>query len=505
MADYRFSAQVISRSKGQSSVASAAYRAASRLHDERTGETHNYDRKGGVVHSEVLTPQGTPEWMADRSQLWNAVEAVERRKDAQLAREVQLSLPHELDQESRKRLVLDFVQEQFVNRGMIADVAIHAPSDKGDDRNHHAHIMLTMRELTGEGFGNKNRDWNNPEMLEQWRQEWAHHQNRALEREGHAERVSHLSYEAQGIDREPSQHLGPVASDMERNGKPSRIGDENRVIANDNTSRLIDHIELAKLNTDRAQEMVDNIYLDEIKHAQQLADLDLSQKHLRQKLKLEDELEKTYGTAKATIKAEVSAIDRRLEEKGVRKILRSIFGQARSDKETRRQMVATLTGIEKRENEQRGALERRQMVERQKEARRQNKHREGSKARQSAKERAAVQRLLEKGTQRTGRPDRQKTAKPATKPRQKQDKAPVPSPDAIKTTFKGRALPEVKSFNEPTLADKTRAPSHKLDTIRGEAKRPWERSSLGNDNKRPWEGRPLGRGRKPTPDGGKDG
>ena len=127
MADYRFSAQAISRGKGQSSVASAAYRSASRLVDERTGEIHDYTRKQGVIHSEVLTPANTPEWMADRTQLWNAVEAVETRKNSQLAREIQLSLPHELTHDQRRELVRDFVQEQFVDRGMSADINIHLP------------------------------------------------------------------------------------------------------------------------------------------------------------------------------------------------------------------------------------------------------------------------------------------------------------------------------------------------------------------------------------------
>ena len=148
MADYRFSAKAISRGKGQSSVASAAYRSASRLIDGRTGEIHDYTRKQGVTHSEIIVPEGTPEWMADRSQLWNAVEVVETRKNSQLAREIQLSLPHELTDDQRTELVRDFVQGQFVNQGMIADVAIHAPDRDGDQRNHHAHVMLTMRELT---------------------------------------------------------------------------------------------------------------------------------------------------------------------------------------------------------------------------------------------------------------------------------------------------------------------------------------------------------------------
>ena len=253
MADYRLSANIISRGKGKSSVASAAYRSASRLVDERTGEAHDYTRKQGVIHTEVMTPKGTPEWMHDRAQLWNAIEAIERRKDAQLSREIQLSLPHELSPEQRLELVRDFVQEQFVNHGMIADVAIHVPSREGDDRNHHAHVMLSMRELTGNGFGKKNRDWNSPDTLANWREQWAHHQNRELERHGHEARVDHRSYEAQGIDREPTQHLGPVANDMELQGKDSRIGNENREIEKRNSDRARNLSELSHFSSVKAR------------------------------------------------------------------------------------------------------------------------------------------------------------------------------------------------------------------------------------------------------------
>lgn len=487
MADYRFSAQVISRGKGQSSVASAAYRSASRLVDERTGEIHDYTRKQGVTHSEVMTPKATPEWMQDRQQLWSAVEAVERRKDAQLAREVQLSLPHELTNEQRTELVRGFIQEQFVSRGMIADIAIHAPSDKGDDRNHHAHVMFTMRELTDEGFANKRRDWNSPELLAEWREQWAQHQNRALERHGHPSRVSHLSYEAQGIDREPTQHLGQVASDMERNGKPSRIGDENREIANDNHDRAKDHAEAARLASEIAREKWKlgkwaDYKRGELENAQKLADLDFSQKEHRQTERLEAELRDTYGTAKATIKAELDSVERRLQAKGVRKILRDVFGSSRSDKETRREMTASLKSIEQREQEQRQALAARQELSRTKEAERQQKNRNKLEKRiQTARER----REATNWQPRTGSP-----APP-----------PAASPRALKPEFDKKPEPEVKSFNEPTLADKTTNPANREIEEKPSAtlKRPWQRSSLSNDNKRPWErdDKPAGRERSP--------
>ena len=443
MADYRLSAQVISRGKGQSSVASAAYRSASRLVDERTGEIHDYGRKGGLIHSEVMTPEGTPDWMQDRAQLWNAVEAVERRKDAQLAREVQLSLPHELTQAQRQALVLGFVQEQFVSRGMIADVAIHAPSDKGDQRNHHAHVMLTMRNLTVDGFGKKNRDWNSPEVLEQWRENWARHQNRALERHGHEARVDHRSYEAQGIDREPSQHLGPVASDMERNGNPSRIGDENRAIANDNAERVRDHIEAARLASEIAREKWKfgqwaEYKRGEIQNAQRLADLDLDQKQHRQALSLEAQLEKIYGPVKATIQAEIDSVERRLAAQGVRKILRNVFGRTRSDRQVRDELKASLRDIENREQEQRQILHARQDRDRTKEDDRQQRNRE----------------RLERGIQ-TARERREATdwtPRPATPERPSTPLRGDPRGSFSKNEPSERPA---EDFDKPTLADKT--------------------------------------------------
>jgi len=209
MATYRFEAKIIGRSRGSSATASVAYRTAERLADERTGEVFDYTRRRGVLHTEILAPDGTPDWMHDRAQLWNAVERVEKRKDAQLARDLVLSLPHELTHGQRVELVRGFVQAEFVSHGMIADIAIHAPDRRGDQRNHHAHVMLTMRELTGEGFGKKARAWNDAEQLEAWREHWAQAVNRQLERYGHDARVDHRSLEAQGVDRSPSRNRDP--------------------------------------------------------------------------------------------------------------------------------------------------------------------------------------------------------------------------------------------------------------------------------------------------------
>lgn len=237
MATYRLEAKVISRAKGRSATASAAYRAGAAIEDERTGQIFDYTGKRGVLHSEIMAPANTPDWMLDRAALWNAVERIEQRRDAQLARDFILSLPHELTEEQRVELMRDFLRQEFVARGMIADFSIHAPDRQSDQRNHHCHVMVTMRELTGAGFGLKNRDWNKTTLLEQWRERWEQTVNRHLARHGHDERVDHRSLADQGIDREPEPKLGPVATEMERADRPSHAGDDRRAVQERNAER----------------------------------------------------------------------------------------------------------------------------------------------------------------------------------------------------------------------------------------------------------------------------
>ena len=200
MAIYHLRATMISRSAGRSATAAAAYRVGERIEDHRTGLTFDYRARGGVDHVETLAPANAPAWVQDRAALWNAVEAAETRKNSQVAREIRVALPAELDHAQRVELVRAFCQREFVARGMVADIALHAPGREGDDRNHHAHILLTTREIGPEGFGAKNRDWNAVEMLEGWREAWARESNRALEQCGHDERIDHRTLEAQRIE-----------------------------------------------------------------------------------------------------------------------------------------------------------------------------------------------------------------------------------------------------------------------------------------------------------------
>lgn len=251
MAIYRFSAQMISRSAGRSAVAAAAYRAGAELTCDRTGQVHDYTRKGGVVSSEIIAPNGAPEWATDRARLWNEVEAAEKRKDAQLAREVELALPRELTPDQRLELVRSFVRSEFVSRGMVADIAIHEPKASDGGQQPHAHVMLTTRTLGPEGFQGKNRDWNDKGLLENWREAWANHANRALERAGQEQRIDHRSLEAQrqdalamgddrkaqDLDREPQPKLGPTAAAMERAGIQTDRGDTLRATLQRNADR----------------------------------------------------------------------------------------------------------------------------------------------------------------------------------------------------------------------------------------------------------------------------
>lgn len=224
MAIYHLRAKVIGRAAGKNAVASAAYRqggysvvamagyrSGSALTDERTGRTWDYTRKGGVEHTEIMAPENAPAWVFDRSELWNRVEAGEKRKDAQLAREIEISLPRELSAEQCIDLVRAYVRTEFVHRGMVADVAIHRPRASDGGEQPHAHIMLTMRSLDGEGFGKKERSWNGDDLLVHWREAWSVAANAALAKAGQEARIDHRSLKDQGIEREPAPYLPQLA------------------------------------------------------------------------------------------------------------------------------------------------------------------------------------------------------------------------------------------------------------------------------------------------------
>ena len=241
-----------------SAVGSAAYRSGEKITNEYDGITHDYTRKKGIVHTEILLPPHAPPEFADRSTLWNSVEKIEKAKNSQLAREIEAALPRELDREQQIRLVREYVQDNFVSAGMCADIAIH---DKNNG-NPHAHIMLTMRPLEQSGeWGAKSKkeyildkngqriklksgnykvrkidlmDWNDKGKAEVWRRAWADVTNKYLAEQNIPQRIDHRSYERQGIEQIPTVHMGVAATQMERKGIVTEKGEKNRQIREQN-------------------------------------------------------------------------------------------------------------------------------------------------------------------------------------------------------------------------------------------------------------------------------
>ena len=240
MAIYHLHVKVIGRKAGSSAVASAAYRAASRLRDDRLERSHDFSNKRGVVHSEVMLPEDAPEQWRDRGRLWNDVEAFEVRKDAQLAREVEFALPREMTQAQGIELARDFVQAEFVDQGMIADLNVHWDMAEDGTPKPHAHVMLTMRSVDENGFGQKERDWNPTQMVERWRERWAELANERLAELDIDARIDHRSLEAQGIALEPQSQIGATAQRIEGEGiEAADRAEMHREIAHNNGARII--------------------------------------------------------------------------------------------------------------------------------------------------------------------------------------------------------------------------------------------------------------------------
>ena len=264
IAIYHWNIGIVSRGKGKSAVAAAAYRSGEKLTNEWDGMTHDYTRKGGVVHTEIMLPPHAPPSFSDRSTLWNSVELYEKAGNAQLAREIDAALPIELSREEQIRLVREYCSSQFVSRGMCVDYAIH-DTDSG---NPHCHIMLTMRPLDERGAwaakSKKEYDldengerihlpsgrykthkvdltgWNDKDNTLLWRKAWADFTNDFLERNGSPERIDHRSNAERGIDELPTVHMGVAACQMEKKGIATEKGELNRSIQK--TNRLIREI-----------------------------------------------------------------------------------------------------------------------------------------------------------------------------------------------------------------------------------------------------------------------
>lgn len=294
MAIYQCSIKIIGRSSGRSSVGASAYRSGEKIKNEQDGMVHDYRKKTGIIYSEVLLPDYAPIPFKNRATLWNEVEKIEKGKNAQLSREVQVALPVELHRVEQIKLIQDYVTSNFLENGMIADVNIH---DKGDG-NPHAHIMLTVRSMDENGEwqakqkkeyildhdGNKQydpikktykcrttkmTDWDNKEKLLEWRENWAKEVNQALKEQGIDERIDHRSYKEQGIEKIPQIHMGHEATAMERRGIKTYKGNINRQIEKQNVE--IEKLKLQEKQIDDRKDELTNQYktfVEQIKQTQ---------------------------------------------------------------------------------------------------------------------------------------------------------------------------------------------------------------------------------------------
>lgn len=277
MADsFHFAVNIISRGKGKSAVASAAYISGEKIKNEWDGVTHDYTRKSGIIHKEILLPKHVPKEYYDRTTLWNSVEMIEKNSNAQLARNFIIALPKELNFEENTKLIEEFVREHFVSRGMIVDFALHNETKEGN-QNIHAHIMTIVRPINLDGtWGQKSKkeylfdgngepiltksgqqktrkieltDWNDKGNVEKWREGFSKLCNEYLERNGKEKRVDHRSFKRQGLDQIPTIHLGAAASALENKGIKTEKGDINREIKKQNALMKTIKAEVLKLKS----------------------------------------------------------------------------------------------------------------------------------------------------------------------------------------------------------------------------------------------------------------
>ena len=249
---------IVTRSKGASVIAKAAYNARDKLNDEHYGKVHDYSKKEDLVFSKIFLPEHIPKKFSNREYLWNSVEKIEKSKNSQLARNLLFTLPRELNQEDRIKLISEFIEENFTSKGMIADCNIHNPLASDNEEQPHAHILLTLREIDSEGkwkpkcrkeyildengekiklkSGNyKSRkvnlnDWNEPDKAKKWREDFSKKANEYLEKNGIDKRIDPRTFEEQGREELPQIHLGTASYQMEKKGIATERGNHNRKI-----------------------------------------------------------------------------------------------------------------------------------------------------------------------------------------------------------------------------------------------------------------------------------
>ena len=268
---------IVSRSKGESVIAKAAYNARDKLKDDYYGKTHDYSKKDDLVFSKIFLPEHIPKEFSKREYLWNEVEKIEKSKNSQLARNLLFTLPRELNEEDRIKLISEFIEENFISKGMIADCNIHNPTASDNEEQPHAHILLTLREIDEQGnwkakskkeyildengekiklkSGNyKSRkvnlnDWNEPDKAKEWRENFSKKANEYLARNNIDKRIDPRTFGEQGREELPQVHLGTASFQMEKKGIQTERGNHNRKITAFNLEFKKFKAELSKLTS----------------------------------------------------------------------------------------------------------------------------------------------------------------------------------------------------------------------------------------------------------------
>ena len=268
---------IVSRSKGESVIAKAAYNARDKLKDDYYGKTHDYSKKDDLVFSKIFLPEHIPKEFSKREYLWNEVEKIEKSKNSQLARNLLFTLPRELNEEDRIKLISEFIEENFTSKGMIADCNIHNPTASDNEEQPHAHILLTLREIDEQGnwkakskkeyildengekiklksCNYKSRkvnlnDWNEPDKAKEWRENFSKKANEYLARNNIDKRIDPRTFGEQGREELPQVHLGTASFQMEKKGIQTERGNHNRKITAFNLEFKKFKAELSKLTS----------------------------------------------------------------------------------------------------------------------------------------------------------------------------------------------------------------------------------------------------------------
>lgn len=369
--------KIVQRSKGRTATAAAAYRSGSRIECERTGEVHDYTRKKGIELTSLLFPAGAPAWAHNRAALWNAAERREKHPRAQTAREVEVSFPAEFSAEQRREAGLAIGNLIVERYGVAADLCWHKPSRKGDERNHHMHVLFTTRRFeNGDWAKNKDRTLDDlygkgAEEITSLRQGIAGVLNNIAARDRLNVYIEHLSFEKRGLDQEATQHMGPIATEMERRGHKTDIGDKNRDIQARNDERRQLHAQRKVFNLEIERERLQQKQLrrspalpsptQESSQPGQQHDgyKTFYQATQARRLELLGELDRQYGPQEREARQELARLYSSAGNSNVIvRFWRNITGRTQKEKDHIARLSASLENIQERKQEAFNAFER---------------------------------------------------------------------------------------------------------------------------------------------------